>query len=206
MSARIHRSPAGPGRRGRLARRGYTLVEVMLAIGVMAVGATAILGLQQAAIRGNQEANEYAVATRTAEMWLDRFRLDALSWNQGGAGATAGPGTFAATQFMRMMPPTGATPWFEPVPATAGSYLPATRLAFQGNPSPPAGSPGPVYCTQAQLSWVYPATAIRVDVRVFWMRRGPGAAAVINCANPPDPTGVTHRVVAASTVIRWTPR
>ncbi|GAB4204172.1 MAG: hypothetical protein OHK0013_18900 [Sandaracinaceae bacterium] len=191
--------------RTRRSRRvGYTLVEVMLAVAVLAVGATAILGLQEAAIRGNQEANEHAVATRIAEMWLDRFRIDALSWTQGGSGVMPSPAMFAQTQFMRAMPAAGSTGFFFPAPATPGTFTPAAALSFQGNPNGAPGSPTPIYCTQANLSWVYPGTAIRVDVRVYWPRRSWMAGANrLEC--PAAPAIDQYHMVSAATVLRWTP-
>ena len=183
---------------------GYTLVEVMLAVGILAVGATGILGLQGAAIRGNQEANEYATATRTVEMWLDRYRMDSLAWRTGGSGTLPSAALFSATEYMRGMPAAGASGWVAPPAATAGSFAAATQLSFHGNPSPPAGAPTPVFCTQANLAWVYDGTAVRVDVRTFWRRRGwQNTEGALNC--PVAPNRADYHIVQASTLLRWTP-
>jgi type IV pilus assembly protein PilV len=200
MRARAHlRSRSRRGARAA----GYTLVEVMLAVAVLAVGATAILGLQEAAIRGNQEANEHAIATRIAELWLDRLRLDALSWTQGGAGALPSTAMFAQTQFLNIMPAAGAT-GFVPVPEPVGAYAPARGLSFQGNPNAAPGAPTPVYCTQMNLAWVYPGTAIRADVRVFWPRRSwINGVTTLDC--PAAPALEQYHMVSAATVLRWTP-
>lgn len=189
--------------RNRETRAGYTLVEVMMALGILAVGATGIVGLQQAAIRGNQEANEYATATRTAEMWLDRYRMDALSWRTGGLGTLPSAALFANTELMQGMPAAGATGWHAPLAIRPAAFPPANQLSQHGNPSPAAGSPTPIFCTQANLSWIYDGTAIRVDVRVSWRRRGSSPAAALACPAIPDRT--QFHVVPASTVIRWTP-
>jgi type IV pilus assembly protein PilV len=200
----MSRRPTQRARARSRRRAGYTLVEVMLAVAVLAVGATAILGLQEAAIRGNQEANEHAIATRVAEMWLDRFRIDALSWTQGGAGVLPSPATFAQTQFMRGMPAAGSTGFFFPAPATPGGFTPAAGLSFQGNPTAAPGAPTPIYCTQANLSWVFPGTAIRADVRVYWPRRSwANGATTLEC--PADPPLEQYHMVSAATVLRWTP-
>ncbi len=186
------------------ARAGYTLVEVMLALGVLAVGATAILGLQQAAIRGNQEANEYATATRVAELWLERFRMDSLSWTTGGSNAVPSPTLLANTQLMQGLTGPGTTGWFQPVVAAPAAFPAASQLSMHGNPLPAPGPPIPVFCTQANLTWVYNSTALRADVRVFWPRRDWIAGANrLGCPAVPDP--FQYHMVSASTLLRWTP-
>lgn len=183
---------------------GYTLVEVMLAVAILAVGATGILGLQAAAIRGNQEANEFATATRTVELWLDRYRMDALAWRTGGAGTLPSSALFASTEFMQAMPTVGSSGWVAPPAARPGSFGPATQLSFHGNPSAAPGAPTPVYCTQANMSWVYDGTAVRIDVRTFWRRRGwQNTEGALNC--PAAPNRSDYHIVQASTLVRWTP-
>ncbi len=192
------------GKRRSRRRAGYTLVEVMLAVAILAVGATGILGLQTAAIRGNQEANEYATATRTVEMWLDRYRMDALAWRTGGSGTLPSAALFSSTEFMRSMPAAGASGWLAPPAARVASFRPAAQLSFHGNPQAPVGAPTPVFCTQSNLSWVYDGTTVRVDVRTFWRRRGwQNSAGALACPNAPS--RVDYHIVQASTLIRWTP-
>lgn len=176
-----------------------------MALGILAVGATGIIGLQQATIRGNQEANEFATATRTAEMWLDRYRMDALAWRSGGSGTLPSPVLFSATELMQGMPAVGSTGWHFPAAVRPGSFPPASQLSFHGNPSPAPGSPTPIFCTQANLTWVYDATAIRVDVRVAWRRRGFAAAGATALACPAAPDRRDYHFVQASTLVRWNP-
>jgi type IV pilus assembly protein PilV len=191
-------------RAARRARQGFNLVEVMMAVAILAVGATGILGLQTAAIRGNQEANEYATATRIVEMWLDRYRLDAQAWRQGGAGTLPSPVLLANTELLRVMPAVGSTGWIVPT-TTSATFPAASVLSFNGNPQPPLGAPNPIFCTQANLSWVYDATTIRVDVQTFWRRRGyTSTATVLTC--PAVPSRATYHLVRASTLVRWTPQ
>lgn len=182
---------------------GYTLVEVMMAVAILAVGATGILGLQGMAIRGNQEANEYATATRTVEMWLDRYRMDALAWRSGGPGVLASPVLMASTELMTAMPAAGGTGWHFPT-TTSAAFPAATQLSFHGNPRAAPGAPTPIFCTQANLQWLYDATALRVDVRTFWRRRGVASGATtLTC--PAVPNRLDYHIVAGSTLVRWTP-
>jgi hypothetical protein len=62
----------------------------------------------------------------------------------------------------------------------------------------------PVFCTQSRLRWVYDGTAIRVDVRTFWRRRGPTSTeGALVCPDAPD--RLNYHVVQGSTLVRWTP-
>jgi type IV pilus assembly protein PilV len=186
--------------RSAKARAGYTLVEVMLAMAILAIGATGIMSLQQASIRGNQEANSMGTATRISQMWLDRFRLDALNWRQGGVGVVPVAATFANTRYMRGMPAAGGTGWFAPVAASAAGLPDAVLLGYNGNPT--AG--GTIhYCTQTQLNWVRPGTTIRADVRVYWRRRQWTAVGTEVCPVAPD--RIDFHMVQASTLLRYTP-
>ncbi len=195
-------SARGTRRKAR-SRAGYTLVEVMLALGVLAVGAAGIVGIQGLAIRGNQEASELATASRTVEFWLDRFRMDALAWRTGGSGTMPSGTMFANTELMRAMPATGSTGWFAPTAVRATSFPAAAQLAANGNPIVTSGAPTPVFCTQANLTWVYDGTAIRVDVRTAWRRRNGSATGALTCPASPDRVG--YHIVSASTLIRWNP-
>lgn len=199
-----HRTTVARRRRGRA---GFNLIEVMMAVAILAVGATGILGLQTAAIRGNQEANEYATATRTVEFWLDRYRMDALGWRTGGAGTLPSPVLLANTELLRVIPAVGGTGWIEPT-ITSPTFAAASRMSFNGNPLPPPGAPTPIFCTQANLRWVYDATAIRVDVRTLWRRRGytSTATALVCPATAAAVDRVNYHMVQASTLVRWNPQ
>jgi type IV pilus assembly protein PilV len=185
----------------RRSRAGFNLVEVMMAVAILAVGATGILGLQTAAIRGNQEANEFATATRTVELWIDRYRLDALAWRQGGPGVLPGPAILANTELLQAVT---VTPGWQVPTTTSLTFPAASQLSFNGNPNPAPGAPVPVFCTQSRLRWVYDGTAIRVDVRTFWRRRGPTSTdGALVCPDAPD--RLNYHVVQGSTLVRWTP-
>lgn len=178
---------------------GYTLVEVMMAMAILAVGATGIMSLQTAATRGNQEANEMGTATRISEWWLDRLRLDALNWRIGGPGVLPSPAMMANTVYLNAMPAVGGTGWF--VPTAPGALLAGNELGFNGNPAAGAGTVH--FCTQAQLTWMYPGTALRADVRVFWRRRQwTSAAGAAAC--PAVPPRLDFHMVSASTILRYT--
>lgn len=191
----------------RRARRrgGYTLIEVMMALGVLAAGSVAIMAMLQASTRGNMEAREMTTGNQIAQRWVERLRRDSLRWTRGATGAD--PTLLANTEYLEdVTPPGGAAAWVIPdVPA--GS----TELAsfdYYGNDS----TSSMYYCTNVRLEWIYPGQAMRADVRVWWRRRGPSATGgnqLANCASGADPESLTAnrqaRMVYTSTVLRYHP-
>lgn len=189
----------------RRRRRGYTLIEAMMAVGVLMAGSVAVMAMHQAATRGNMEARQISMGNQLAQRWVERLRRDSLHWTRPGANATD-PTLLARTSYLRSVPSPGTLPnWFVPVPA-AGSGE-AAQFDFSGNDIVTVGGPRPAhYCTNIRLEWVYPGQAMRADVRVWWPRRGDGA--LLNCAADLDGIATDPRVQAVytSTVIRYTPR
>lgn len=198
-------------RRTLRARAGYTLIEVMMAVGVLTAGSVAIMAMHQAATRGNMEARQMTTANQAAQRWVERLRRDALNWTQ--SANVANPALLLRTTYLRNVPAPGTAPaWVVPVPdVTSGE---TANFDFYGNDI--AAGAAPYYCTNVRLAWVYPGQAMRADVRVWWVRRLAGAsgapagtAALYNCAPGVDPGAITGnpnvRMIHTSTVIRFTP-
>jgi type IV pilus assembly protein PilV len=169
-------SPAKP--------RGFTVIEVMMALAVLTLGAMTVVSIQKATLIANTNARNLATATEIAQTWIERARLDALAWTNAGG-----------------IPNIGNTVWLQGATNANGWFTPATT--FNGNPQP-AGTPvadvtgadlwnandplAPAFCTQMRLTgyglqnpnlWSL-ARLVRVEVRVYWDKRG----AAINCATP----------------------
>ena len=89
-------------RRGRIARRaliaGYTVVEVMMAMAVLSIGATGVIAMQKTALLGNLRARNLATASAIASAWVERLRIDGVRWTIDGAGVN----TIAATTIAEM--------------------------------------------------------------------------------------------------------
>ena len=49
--------------RRRSRRRGYTIIELMMAISIMAIGVSGIIAMQKVTLAANQHATHLAVAT-----------------------------------------------------------------------------------------------------------------------------------------------
>ena len=64
---------------------GFTLLELMLALGIMSIGAVSLFKFQGFAARQNLASREYTVATQIAENWVERLKVDALNWNANSA-------------------------------------------------------------------------------------------------------------------------
>lgn len=203
MSAPTHRHP-------RRKQAGYTLIEVMMALGVLTAGAVGIMAMMQASTRGNMEAREMATATQVTQRWVERLRRDAVNWTA--SSRTISPTIMARTQYLRLVPNPGTVAsWAVPVPPATSTD--SAHADFYGRDT--AVATQRYFCTNVRLEWLYVGRSVRADVRTWWLRRQ-GASdndasrtALGQCAPGTDPNTLTGdwrvRMVYASTVVRWTP-
>ncbi|HSN97469.1 MAG TPA: prepilin-type N-terminal cleavage/methylation domain-containing protein [Candidatus Nanopelagicales bacterium] len=167
--------------RGRQ-RAGYTIIEVMVALGILALGAAGIIALQRAAFISTTHARNLAIANAIAMSWAERLRVDAQQWNE-----------YADA------PDLGTTDWLNAVQMQADQMITPTELASFGSPisdllgtdAYTADSPVPAFCTNIRLSRPpgfggQPGTVIRADIRVFWERSGTPA----DCTVDPNQVGL----------------
>jgi|GEM_PF-935055 len=192
--------------RRRQRRAGYTLIEVMTALGVLMVGATGIFAIQTGATVANMEARRMGTANQVAQMVVERVRRDALSWRSGGANMNLT--VLAPTTYLLNAPSAGS-------PVNTWSNLPAGLNAFDYYGNNTTVTSEMAYCAQSRLAWVFYGQAIRVDVRVYFPRRGDGTSAstsdartAIGCPALPGTSASLIRdlhFVHAATVVRWTP-
>ena len=189
--------------------RGFTLIEVMMALGVMVVGALGIVAMQQASTRGNINARQMTTATQITRTWIERLRLDSMAWNiPTVAGATSG------TSYLTNLPAIGSSDWF--TPQGGPTLTESAGFDWFGNDVALAQAR---YCTHVNLTWIDPGRLVRADVRTFWHRRASDANTRLadarlfrNCALGSE-TSVTNELanaaprihaVHASTLLRWT--
>jgi type IV pilus assembly protein PilV len=180
--ARSHRSAH------RSAPRGYTVIEVMMALAVLTLGASGVIAMQKATLISNTNARNLATANTIAQAWVERLRTDALSWNEAG-GTQDLPSTAWLNAAVNSAPVSGGG-WIQPLPAV---------LPLGGQP---AGAPvadvmgadlfagkdlalAVAFCTQVRLTRFSTAGnfsgVIRVEVRVIWDRR----SQPLSCATLP---------------------
>jgi prepilin-type N-terminal cleavage/methylation domain-containing protein len=195
-------------------RQGFTLIEVMVSLGVMTIGAMAILALQQQSVRSNAHARQITIATQIAERWAERFKQDAQTWNAVGL-------RVGAPNLQTVL---GGTTWLQQIIAqpnvfqtigNTGNNI-SNAFDYQGFDVPNTGNY--YYCASFRPSWVYYGRAMRIDIRVWWARqnieRTSGAISNITAApfagcNDPlgvlDPGGTqyaNYHVVYLPTVVR----
>ena len=196
-------------RRSNRSQQGFTLIEVMMAMSVMVVGALGIMAMQQASTRGNMNARQLTTGTEVTQLWLERVRRDAMGWNV--PDSVVG---VAGTQFLRNLPAAGTVDWFTPAGAALGE---TAAVDYFGNEVPLAQGR---FCTHLRMVWLDPGRLARVDVRTWWHKRGDGtndtnyadATLFPNCGSGTE-AGVTAELettpvprlhaVYASTLVRW---
>ncbi|MEO8797498.1 MAG: prepilin-type N-terminal cleavage/methylation domain-containing protein [Polyangiaceae bacterium] len=61
-------------------KRGFTAVEVMMALTLLAVGTAGVIAMEQSAIGGNFDARRLDVATSVLRLWTERLRNDGAMW------------------------------------------------------------------------------------------------------------------------------
>jgi prepilin-type N-terminal cleavage/methylation domain-containing protein len=158
--------------RGKHTQSGFTLIEVMIAIGIMTVGSLGILAMHQGVSQANRVALEMNTALAITERWVERVERDALSWTKPGLTSDSLDDTYYLQKLKNTV---SATNWFRPTPTTDESYdfdYFGDDVTGTGNPNPPK------YCTNLRLSWLRQGSSARVDIRTFWLREGyaPGGA------------------------------
>ena len=168
-------------RERRAARRsGFTLIEVVISLGIMMIGAMGIIALQQHTIRSNGHARQLTIATQIAQRWIERLKQDGHTWIAADAPAIALAGTrhlrgilgAPANQFITI-PNSNGFVWDQD---GSGDPLPTGSRAFDYRGDDivlGAALDRPIfYCAAFRPAWVYTQFAMRVDVRVWWPRPG----------------------------------
>lgn len=148
---------------------GFTLIEVMIAIGIMTVGSLGILSMHHAVSGANRSAHEMNTALAITERWIERIERDSLSWSRQGLNSSELIGTAYLSALAGTV---SSTDWFRPSPADGDEQY---AFDYFGNDTATAAQIK--YCTNLRLSWIRQGSSARVDVRTFWYRAGHLAAA-----------------------------
>ncbi|MEZ4302225.1 MAG: prepilin-type N-terminal cleavage/methylation domain-containing protein [Polyangiaceae bacterium] len=140
--------------------RGYTMVEVMMALGVLAVGATGVVLMQKVVIVGNASARSIASGSALAERWMERLRADAMVWN------TMSPSDLGETRWLKTVA-TDPDAWTLPAKVVGSVSYEADALGAEI--IDPADTSAVGYCTHIRYRQITPKM-INVIVRVTWRR------------------------------------
>lgn len=164
--------PLRPSARAARLHRGYTAIEVLIAMTVMAIGAAAVMSMQKASVQGNADARKTDVANSIARMWIERVERDATQWTQpNGANVLANNLGTATTLITNL-----DNGWFLPAAPPPMSYA----YDILGRDLQSADVGNAVFCVNMRLKTLVTGVAvqggapvpqlIRADVRVIWLR------------------------------------
>jgi type IV pilus assembly protein PilV len=197
--------------RSRAASAGYTAIEVLLSLTILAIGATGVISMQRGAIQGNADARRLDMASAISREWTERLRRDSMSWTLPNA---ANPTTnnianaklFPAAHLVdnKWHPPkellgtTGESQAFD----LLGRDVPDSQMKADG-----------LFCTNVRFAWLVQDELLRAEVRVFWPRNLTTAPDDDYCKDDPpitnDPPGATdlakYHFVYTVTSIRRNP-
>lgn len=143
---------------GASLRRGYTMVEAIMSLSVLGVGATGVVALQKVTVMSSLSARSLSVGSFVASTWVERLRSDSLRWDPDGVPA------FTNTSWISQAMAAEDT-WINPV-AVAGVGGPASDITGVETAIDNA-----VFCTQIRAKQLYDGV-IRADVRVYFSRIG----------------------------------
>jgi len=171
----------------RLRARGYTMVELMMALGILAIGVSGIIAMHKVTVAANQHAKNLAVASHIAQAWQEQLAADAARWNH--PSAKQANSDLAETVWLKEV---GSPDWKQPKYDETLKFGPA--FDGLGNVVPAGSEADAHYCTHVRFSWLYSDTAptlgnglIRAEVRVFWVREGEGTVDGKAVCDPSSP-------------------
>ncbi len=171
-------------------RRGFTIVELMMALTILAIGVSGIVAMQKVTLASNQHAKDLALATHIAQAWVEQLNADAAAWNHPSQSNTARD--IGETNWLGVAD-TNENVWFRPSYVAALDFGPSFDAL--GNVVTDADVANARFCTNIRLSWLYPDTAgnglIRAEVRVFWLREGAGGGINNNSVCDPKNNATT---------------
>jgi prepilin-type N-terminal cleavage/methylation domain-containing protein len=201
--------------RARPASRGFTTVEVMMALAMFAIGASGVVAMEKVTVVSNQNARNVEVANEISRTWIERLRGDAVVWNYPSK-ANQVTNDLAETQWLSAnVQPFGNSSWFRPNAPGASIYGVHDSLG-RDDINASSVNTGP-FCVQIRLTWIRLNTSIRAEVMVFWLRQGitnkglqatPPVAVCGAAPNaPPDVLGnqQLYHMVVATTEVRQNP-
>ncbi|MDP9149332.1 MAG: prepilin-type N-terminal cleavage/methylation domain-containing protein [Myxococcota bacterium] len=194
--------------------RGYTVIEVLMAMCVMSIGVAAVISMLKTSVGGNVDARRMDVANSIARTWVERLQRDAMQWTMPGPSFPAGNNL--ATALVLAYGTTNAGTWFAPVQyaaAAKGSLSPGFDILGRDRDLADAVSP-PYFCVNVRMTWLpqagQPQDLVRADVRVLWPRSivdGPPAAGIcddsVAKANQPSP--LTYHSIYVTTALKGNP-
>jgi len=146
-------------------RRGYTIVELLMAMTVFAIGVTGIAAMQKITLASNLHAKKLAIATHIAQSWQERLTADTALWRSNSVTPT-GTQWLANVGNDWVRAPTNTAGTFGATFGPLGDFTSSLNEAY--------------FCVDIRLTNMTSTGAnvirgnglIRSEVRVFWPREG----------------------------------
>jgi Tfp pilus assembly protein PilV len=222
MSASIKRSPPWPGFRRTVANigaRGFTAVEVLIAMTIMIIGAAAIMSMQKASVLGNLDARKTDIANSIARTWVERLQRDSMQWTLPSSLDRA-TNNFKQAALLFKHSADFDKNWFLPSDYTVSAVTPPTlngnsygfdilgRDLATGDIAADAtkGTAGAQFCVEVFVTTLVANELFRVQLRVVWPR-GIGSAPAGFCTQvlgaSPDMT--LYHAIYVTTAIKENP-
>jgi prepilin-type N-terminal cleavage/methylation domain-containing protein len=180
----------------RSLQRGYTAVEVLSAMMLLAIGASGVIGMQKITVQGGTDARRFDIAANIAHTWTERLQRDSALWTQPNSDpAFAQTTNIAGTKWVKdvLNTPTCTANWCKPAGGVPASGIDSSAYDVLGRDLPTyvAGTgTDAFFCVYYRLNWVMDnlngqgrTGLIRAEVLVFWQRLEYGAIA--SCDAPP---------------------
>lgn len=183
--------------------RGYTAIEVMLSMAILAIGAAGVISMQRGAIQGNVDARRLDMANSIAREWVERLRRDSMMWTLPNQANLANNNIAQAVLLANI-----DGQW----------HLPSQRIGNTAVDGTPVNSPGfdilgfdqtalatntnVMFCVNTRMTVLVPGSLIRAEVKVFYPRGLDVTPATGFCAADPatDDTTLYHYVYAVSAI------
>ncbi len=189
-------------------QRGYTAVEVLSAMTLLAIGAAGVIGMQRVTLQGSEDARRFDIGGNLANSWCSRLQRDAAQWTEPNAN-NLNSNNINLTKFLKSVTTCSAA-YCDPPAAVPEAGMTGSFDTFGRDL--PATSTTATYCAQYRLQWIAdpgsaapfkPSGLMRAEVRVFWSRLeqnpiGSCAAATPDVAN----ANQLYHFVYATTAVR----
>lgn len=186
------------GRAARRARKGFTMVEVMMGLAILAVGAATVIALLKFTVLGALDARHVANSSIVSAGHIERLHTAALAWNDADNNTAdlsqmdtgPVPGLGAAAIAARTTPGvTQPNGW-----VYFGGSAENASSTLNGDPANTSGPDNTAYCTHIRVTWISrpslnsptvgpPGDNFRVEMRTIWARSGRAIRA--DCAATP---------------------
>lgn len=194
-------------RRREDGRKGYTLLELMIAAGIASTGLFASLNMATYSMRGNTELRDANAALGLAEHLLATMQAEGAMW------VTDNPADTAPLYLKNL--PTPPTPGQSSVwkIAKVNPFEKDKRVGDMGDDGvvfdvgvqqEMPSAKGPRFCAHYRLSWVGTELA-RAEIRVSWARPHVPSDTFVDCpASMIDDVSSVSSVALAGTIMRNT--